>query len=203
MQPPLCRSNSIMVKNMLPYGRWRTAAALLLSVACGGALAATVSGPPAHQAEPVVMDWRTGDALHGVDPVTYFIDGAPGLGLEAFELGFAGATWRFRNSGNREAFVADPQVYRPRFGGHDPVALGRGVATPGNPQVWLMFAGVVHLFHDPDSRDAFRAAPQKILAAADARWPQLAEQVSQGDFAPTVTPPQTSSPSPPPDPLWR
>jgi hypothetical protein len=49
-------------------------------------------------------------------------------GRPEFERMPEGTTWRFRNEGNRAAFAADPDVFLPRFGGYDPVALARGVA---------------------------------------------------------------------------
>ena len=53
--------------------------------------------------------------LKGYDPVAYFTMGAATLGKSEHEYGFAGATWRFRNAGNRLAFIADSEVYGPRF----------------------------------------------------------------------------------------
>ena len=72
------------------------------------------------------------------DPLAYFIDGASLRGSDDFEHAYAGAVWRFRNEGNRAAFIADPQVYMPRYGGYDPVGVARGVAVPGDPRLWLV-----------------------------------------------------------------
>src|SRR5262245_55667822 len=60
--------------------------------------------------EYVVVDRNTGLAIHGYDPVAYYTDGAPVLGKGEFEHRHAGVVWRFRNSGNLAAFVADPEV---------------------------------------------------------------------------------------------
>ena len=40
--------------------------------------------------------------------------------------------WRFSNEGNRAAFAEHPEVYTPRFGGYDPVAIARGVSGAGS-----------------------------------------------------------------------
>ena len=63
------------------------------------------------------------------------------IGLPEFEASQAGAVWRFRNEGNRASFVSHPEVYGPRFGGYDPVDLGRGVTYAGNPQNLAGVAG--------------------------------------------------------------
>src|SRR5262249_25442607 len=77
-----------------------------------GLLAApfAISYSGATTTEQVVTDRNTGLAISGFDPVAYFVDGAPLQGKDAFEYAFAGAVWRFRNEGNRGAFIADPDV---------------------------------------------------------------------------------------------
>src|SRR5689334_4948039 len=86
-------------------------------------LSLTISSTPqAATTVHIVVDWHTGLALGGFDPVDYFVDGDAMRGKGGFEHTFAGVVWRFRNEGNRAAFAADPEVYMPRFGGYDPVA---------------------------------------------------------------------------------
>ncbi len=83
--------------------------------------------------ERIVSDPGSGLAIGGFDPVAYFTDAAPRLGSSDFELSFAGVVWRFRNEGNRAAFIANPEVYMPRFGGYDPVAVAAAPAPPATP----------------------------------------------------------------------
>ena len=184
----------MMIKIMFPAGRPRTnrtlslafttfSSALLLAALIAQAAAtdsgasvtaATAAPPPA----PVVTDWRTGIALYGFDPVAYFSRRAAVPGLAAHEVAVEGVTWRFLNEGNRAAFAADPQTYGPRFGGYDPVALGRGTATAGNPLVWTLAGERLYLFHDAQTRAAFLDDPAGAAAAADAQWPRLRETVA-------------------------
>ena len=72
--------------------------------------------------ERVVVNRHTGLAIDGFDPVAYFVDGAPKHGRAELELRSGGATWRFRNEGNRAAFAARPgglcaALRRPRSDG--------------------------------------------------------------------------------------
>jgi hypothetical protein len=129
--------------------------------------------------ERVVVNRHTGLAIEGFDPVAYFTDARPLQGLPGFELNEAGAIWRFRNEGNRAAFNADPDVYSPQFGGYDPVDVARGVAFAGNPRFWLISEQRLYLFGREDSRDAFAAAPERFLAEATRRWPDLVETLGQ------------------------
>jgi hypothetical protein len=142
----------------------------LAVVVLAGGLGLSVS---AAASEMVVADRRTGIAINGYDPVAYFTDGAPALGHGDFEYAFAGAVWRFRNEGNRGAFVADPEIYMPRFGGYDPIGVARGVAVPGDPRRWGIAGKRLYLFYTIDNKDIFLAGRQRTIAAADRNWPSV------------------------------
>jgi hypothetical protein len=145
-------------------------------------LVAVASIPFAARAattERVVVDRFTGLAIDGYDPVAYFVDARPVLGLEAFEASEAGAVWRFHNEGNRASFVAYPDIYGPQFGGYDPVDVARGVTVPGNPRFWLISGQRLYLFGREQSRDAFAADPERFLKEAAARWPVLEQDLAQ------------------------
>ena len=137
------------------------------------ALVGPVSVAGAATTEQVVIHHRTGLAIAGFDPVAYFVDGAAEIGQHEFEHSFGGAVWRFRNEGNREAFVADPEVYTPRFGGYDPVGVARGVAVAGDPQVWLVIGERLYLFYSAEARTAFAGDVEQLLATAERRWPAV------------------------------
>lgn len=123
--------------------------------------------------EPVVFNRYTGLAIDGYDPVSYFVDGTPRLGRPDFELRLDGAGWRFVNEGNMAAFAADPDVYAPRFGGHDPLAIVRGAATPGHPLLWVMAENRVYLFYSEEARAVFASDPDSAIEAAERHWPNV------------------------------
>ena len=123
--------------------------------------------------ERIVVDWHTGLAIDGYDPVAFFTDRKPMAGSAAFELRHDGVVWRFRNSGNRAAFAARPDIYMPRYGGYDPVGVARGVAVAGRPNVWLIAGDRLFLFYAPADRQKFAGDAVHFIATADRKWPQL------------------------------
>jgi hypothetical protein len=129
--------------------------------------------------ERVVVNRFSGLAIEGYDPVAYFVDGRPTLGLADLEASQAGAVWRFRNEGNRASFVAHPDIYGPQYGGYDPIDLARGVTYAGNPRFWLVSGQRLYLFGREENRDAFAADPQRVLREANARWPKLEQELGQ------------------------
>ncbi len=145
----------------------RLALAAILGVLLANS-AAFGAGPSVWQ------DHATGLALGGHDPLTYYTEPAPRSGRADMELVWAGATWRFVNSGNRAAFERHPEVYAPRFAGYDLTAIARGHTTPGHPALWSRYKDRIYLFHSAANRRLWEADREAILAQAEATWPALA-----------------------------
>lgn len=116
---------------------------------------------------------RNGIAFYGFDPVAFYIDGAPRQGIPAFEYSHLGVVFRFRNEGNRAAFVKNPEVYLPRYGGYDALAIGRGSPAPGLPQFFVIRNGQLYFFANEANRKNFIANPEEVLAAAEFSWPRV------------------------------
>src|SRR5712671_1092125 len=161
--------------------RWaiRGPAGVILAIGICLLAAGAFSRLHAATTERVVTDRHTGLALYGVDPVAYFTDRKTIVGREEFEYRFAGAIWRFGNESNRAAFAADPQVYMPRFGGYDPVGIARGVSTPGYPQLWALVNDRLYLFYTAEARAAFIVDSAATIAAAEARWAEVAHDLAE------------------------
>jgi hypothetical protein len=146
---------------------------------CAGLAAALILAMPltpavrAATTERVVSDRLTGLAINGIDPVAYYTDGGPVYGDAGYEYLYAGVVWRFHNQGNKAAFVARPDVYMPRYGGYDPLAIGRDLTLPGNPLVWAVVGERLYLFYDDEARARFIANPAEAISLADSKWPTL------------------------------
>jgi YHS domain-containing protein len=134
------------------------------------------AGVRAGTAELIVANRYTGVAINGFDPVAYFVDTVPRLVRADLEWRYEGVTWRFANEGNRAAFAANPEIYMPRFGGHDPVAAARGVTTPGNAQLWQIAEQRLYLFHSDQSRAVFLLNPEQAIETAE-RLPEAVQSL--------------------------
>ncbi len=134
---------------------------------------------PGHAAttESIVSDPNRGLAINGFDPVAYFTDTKAAIGREELEYRFGGTTWRFRNEGNRAAFIENPEVYAPAFGGYDPIAVARGVAVAGHPQIWAVAGKRLYLFYNTQAREEFLADPERA-SAAERQWPVVQQTLS-------------------------
>ena len=160
--------------------RKRNSAWTLAAILAVAGLALSVASPfsVAATTEMIVVDRHTGLAIGGYDPVAFFTDGKPMEGSADFEFRYGGAIWRFSNIGNRDAFAERPDIYMPRFGGYDPTIVARGVATPGNPNVWLIAEQQLFLFYDHDHLEKFVADSSHLLAEAERKWPTVTYTLS-------------------------
>lgn len=172
--PPasLLRTNLVLAGLVL-------AGLVLAGLAGLGALFGLPRPAAAATTERVIVNRFTGLAIEGFDPVAYFADRRALPGLASYEASEGGAVWRFRNEGNRASFVAHPDIYGPQFGGYDPIDLARGITVAGNPRFWLILGQRLYLFGREESRDAFAADSRQVLRDAQARWPQLQQDLAQ------------------------
>lgn len=157
----------------------RRGIAVIALLGCGFACSGVHFAAQAAISERVVADRYTGLAIGGFDPVAFFTDARPVLGDSDYEVSLGGAIWRFSNPGNRAFFIANPDIYRPCFGGYDPVDIARGVTFAGTSRLWLIVGQRLYLFGHEDSRAAFAANPGHYLHEATRRWVVLKETLAQ------------------------
>ena len=122
---------------------------------------------------------QSGLAISGFDPVAYFTDGKAVFGQPEIELNLDGAIWRFSNEGNRGAFGGHPEVYAPRFGGYDAVAIGLGRSVPGHPLLWVVVGERLYFFYSEKSRAAFLADTGRLIDSAERKWPEVARTLGE------------------------
>lgn len=145
---------------------------------------ASADAPPNPSALPlgpdsIVTDPVSGLALEGFDPVSYFLKGAPAMGVPDYEALWGGVIWRFENEGNRTAFLEAPSVYVPRFGGHCAFAAASGHAADGNPRIWAIHRNRLYLFYNYDSRIFWLQDADTFVEHADRAWPEINAQLSR------------------------
>jgi hypothetical protein len=144
------------------------AAACIAAVLCVFASAAR-----AGLTQRIVVNWHSGLAISGFDPVAYFTEGKPIAGSPDFELPYGGVVWRFCNIGNRAAFAARPDIYMPQYGGYDPVGVARGLALAGDPDLWTIAGERLFLFYDDAQRNKFMTDSARFITLSQREWPDV------------------------------
>jgi hypothetical protein len=122
--------------------------------------------------ELFAVDELSGVALYGFDPVSYFLGEGPKPGLADYETVWSGVAWRFASRANQEAFLRDPEVYAPRFGGYDATAVAKGLTVQANPWLSVVRSDGLYLFRSDHARARF-VADKGIAEQAEERWAHL------------------------------
>ena len=150
----------------------------LFWIALAGGIPAPLAAGAATDNQ-LAVNSNTGLAISGFDPVAYFTEGKAIFGQAEIELNLDGVVWRFSNEGNRGAFAGHPEVYAPRYGGYDPVAIGQGRSVPGHPLFWVVVGERLYFFYSEKSRAAFLADTGRIIDTAERKWPEVARTLSE------------------------
>jgi hypothetical protein len=109
-------------------------------------------------------------AIKGYDPVAYFTIGKPTKGDPRFEASWQEARWLFATAEHRNMFIADPDRYAPRYGGHCTVGLARGYLTTVDPEAWRIVDGKLYLTLTRKAQDIFAEDIPGTIEKAERNW---------------------------------
>ena len=144
--------------------------------AAAAGLAALVVGPALIEASaqsPVNVLAGGRVAIHGYDPVAYFVDGGPRKGRADLAVERGGARWLFASEANRERFRAEPEKYLPAYGGYCAYGVAQGYLVKVDPEAWSVVNGRLYLNYDLSIREAWRKDVPGYVQKADGNWPRL------------------------------
>lgn len=146
----------------------------------------------------IVTDPLTGVAIDGYDPVSYFIDSEPQLGKPDHEYVWQGVSWYFKTAGNRDAFMRNPEVYAPQYGGHCLMSLSRGYLSDGKPRLYAIEALKLYFFYSSANREAFLMSKSDALAKAKDSFVKLGGTLTGPDAMAPVAEGMAASAEPAP-----
>lgn len=133
--------------------------------------AALVWPATAALAKPRKVFATGGVAMHGYDPVAYFVDGRPVPGDPAVALKWGGAMWHFASAQHRSAFETDARAYAPQYGGYCAHAMARGAIATTVPEAWTVHQGKLFLNFSIAVRGLWRQDIPGFVRLADSHWP--------------------------------
>ena len=143
-------------------------------------LALPVGGAGVLAARPFPAAWvneATGYAIAVYDPVNYFVEGKALRPAWAVEAYWGLVSWKFRNIGNKAAFLDHPEIYAPRFGGLDPFLLLKGRFVRGKPILFDVFEQRLYLFYDKASVSLWKKHRAAYASLAAQNWPRAAAEL--------------------------
>jgi YHS domain-containing protein len=122
-----------------------------------------------------------GLALGGYDPVAYFPEGGSKAlkGEKQLELELDGVRYRFASKAHEQLFAAQPERYRPRYGGWCAYAMADGEKVEVDPKSFLVTDGRLYLFYQGlfnDTRKKWLEKPAVLESKANREWLALTTQ---------------------------
>jgi YHS domain-containing protein len=117
---------------------------------------------------------KSGLAIEGYDPVTYFTAGKAVDGKKDIALDYQGATYRFSTTIDRDAFKANPGKYEPQYGGWCAYAMGaNGEKVDIDPGTFKIVDGKLYLFYNKffnNTLKSWNKDEAHLKANADKNW---------------------------------
>lgn len=123
----------------------------------------------------------TGLAIRGHDPVAYFTKGEPTPGEVNITADYNGATYRFANEANRDAFKADPVKYAPQYGGFCAFGTAMGFKFDGDPDVWKIVDNKLYLNLSKSVQERWNEDVPGFIETANTKWTDI-KDVAPGDL---------------------
>jgi YHS domain-containing protein len=116
---------------------------------------------------------ENGVAVDGTDVVAYFTKGKPVSGSSEHTHQWNGATWRFSNEANRDAFAANPEAYAPQYGGYCAYAVSEGYTASTVPEAWKIVDGKLYLNYSKRIQRKWERNEAGRIKDANANWPKV------------------------------
>jgi YHS domain-containing protein len=112
------------------------------------------------------------EAINGYDPVSYFVEGKPEKGNEAFSYNWNDATWHFVSEQNMNLFKSNPEKYAPQFGGYCAFAASKGFTANTDPNAFKIMEGKLYLCADPNILKQWLEGGEESLKESVSNWSQ-------------------------------
>jgi tetratricopeptide (TPR) repeat protein len=136
-----------------------------------------------YTANPQISHDSDGVALRGYDPVAYFEERKPSVGSTGIFSIWHNAVWLFDSPQHRDRFNLAPERYAPAFGGYCAECMAQGHKVHGDPNVWVVYKGVLYLHMNTALHDFWIKDPDARITLAKAEWEKLRDiPVSDSDM---------------------
>jgi len=116
---------------------------------------------------------KSGVILDGYDAVAFFTDNKPVKGDAAFTFLYEDAIYYFASQQNLELFKANPEKYKPQFGGWCAYAVSLGRVAPIDVNTFSIVNGRLVVQHNQRAVNGWNKDVQGNLSLADKYWPTV------------------------------
>jgi YHS domain-containing protein len=147
----------------------------MISTACAALVLAMLVAPSVRADSVSDVNTMGGIALHGFDPVAYFIQDKAVLGKPQLTTIYHGVTYEFASKEDQTAFQANPEKYVPQFGGFCAFATSVGVKADADPHEFAVSDGKLYVNNNEQAQKLFRQDVAGNIEKANHNWQDVAK----------------------------
>jgi YHS domain-containing protein len=122
---------------------------------------------------PFVNVNEQGAILDGYDAVAFFTDNKPIKGDPRFHFTYEGAIYQFASKEHLDLFAANPDKYKPQFGGYCAYAVSLGRIAPIDVNTFSIVDGRLVVQHNARAVAGWNKDVTGNLQLADRYWPAV------------------------------
>ena len=139
---------------------------LIVITACSLVSAATLAGD---------FFETDGVALHGYDPVAYFVAAEPQKGQAQYSYEYKGSKFYFANEANKRAFMQAPEKYAPQFGGYCAYGASQGYKVSTQPDAFAIVKDKLYLNYNTKVQEIWKQDVPGNIGRAEKNWPEVSK----------------------------
>jgi len=151
----------------------------ILLVLAAMMLLATITNAQSAATTTFVNVNSQGVILDGYDAVAFFTDNKPVKGDSQFQLSYGGAIYYFASKEHLDLFKANPDKYKPQFGGYCAYAVSLGRVAPIDVNTFSIVDGRLVLQHNARAVAGWNKDVAGNLVLADKYWPAVANNAGK------------------------
>jgi YHS domain-containing protein len=114
-----------------------------------------------------------GVALHGYDPVAYFVAAEPQKGQAQYSYEYKGSKFYFASEANRRAFMEAPEKYAPQFGGYCAYGTSQGYKVSTQPDAFAIVKDKLYLNYNKKVQGIWQQDVPGNIERAEKNWPEV------------------------------
>jgi YHS domain-containing protein len=111
-----------------------------------------------------------GRAIRGYDVVAFFKDSTAVKGSENFSYQWKETTWLFANEENKNAFIANPSMYEPQYGGYCAYGAASGYKAPTETNTWTLLNGKLYFNYNNKVKGLWNKDQPALIQKANDQW---------------------------------
>ena len=113
-----------------------------------------------------------GVAIDGYDPVAYFTENMPVLGVKEITFEYKGSVFAFATAANREKFKESPEAYVPQFNGFCAYGAAGGYKAKVDPAAFSIVNGKLYLNYNAVVKATWSKDVESYISKAEKQWPK-------------------------------